>query len=100
MKFRLSHKPGGLEEIRALEDLAKKRGLEQRYADALKQIVRHLLTHPLEWGDPEYHLKHEGAVVCHRIVDLLVVRFAVYEIEEVVHIFEIKPVSSSPIGSP
>ena len=98
MKSRISHKPGVLEQVRALEGLAKKRGIEHLYADALKEIVRHLRTHPLDWGDPEYHLIHEGGVVCHRIVDPLVVRFAVYEMEEVAHILDIKALSTSLLG--
>jgi hypothetical protein len=98
MKFRLSQKPGVIDQIRALDDLAKARGIRRLYAETLQEIVRHLQTHPLDWGDPEYRLRHEGAVVCHRIVDPLIVRFAVYEIEERVHILEITPLSTSLLG--
>ncbi len=98
MKFRLSHKPAVTEQIRTLDELAKTRGVRRLYAEALQEIVRHLQTHPLDWGDPEYRLRHEGAVVCHRIVDPLIVRFAVFEIEERVHILEITALSSSPLA--
>ena len=90
MKYRISHKPGVPEQIHALHGYAKDAGIEVGYVDALKQIIRHLQMHPLEWGDPEYQLRHVGAVVCHGLLDPLMVRFAVFEAEEFVHVLEFK----------
>jgi hypothetical protein len=90
MKFQVSHKPGVIEQIRILHETAMEAGQETKYVQALKQMVKHLETHPLEWGDPEYRQIHEGSVVCHGVVDPVFVRFAVYEIEEKVYILDIK----------
>ncbi len=95
MKFRVSHKPGVLKQIAVLHEAAKAVGIEPQFVDALRQIVVHLQTHPLQWGDPEYNLIHEGGVVCHGIVEPLTARFAVYEIEEAVYILEIRPLPNS-----
>jgi hypothetical protein len=94
MKFAISHKHGVIAQIHALQVRAKQADIEAAYVGALKQIIRHLQTHPLEWGDPEYRQKHEGSVVCHGIVEMLFVRFAVYEIEEKVHILDIRPIEA------
>jgi hypothetical protein len=95
MKFEVSHKAGVIEALFALEALAIKTGTEHSYRDALKQISAHFQSDPLEWGDPTYRLLHEGGIICHRIVNPLVVRFAVYEVEQKVYILEIKSASPS-----
>lgn len=58
-------------------------------------MARHLPTNPHEWGDPDYHLVKEGARVYHRIVDLIIIRYAVYEVEEEVYVLEVLPVTSA-----
>jgi hypothetical protein len=95
MKFQISHKAEVVQQIHALHAIAKKKGVEVAYVAALKETIQHLQTHPLEWGDPEYHQHHEGSVICHAVADPIVVRFAVYQIEEKVHILEIRPSSSA-----
>src|SRR5262249_53287534 len=90
MKFQVSHKPGVIEQIRSLHKLAKEAGREAEYVQALEKAVKHLEAHPLEWGDPEYRLIHEGGIVCHGVIDPICVRFAVYEIEERVYILEVR----------
>ena len=90
MKFRVAHKPGVAEQIRGLHQLAKAASQEVEYVRALKQIVQLLESHPLEWGDPEYHPIHEGSTICHGVLDPVFVRYAVYEIEETVYILHVQ----------
>jgi hypothetical protein len=95
MKFQVSQKPGVIEQVRRLHEVARKNGIETKYVLALKQMVQHLETRPLEWGDPEYHLIHEGSVVCHGVIDPIIVRFAVYPIEIKVYVLDIKAASDA-----
>jgi hypothetical protein len=98
MKFRISHGQQVKEQILRLHESAKKSAIEAEYVRSLKQIVRHLEEDPLGWGDPEYNLKHEESVVCHGIVKPLVARFAVFQVERVVHIIEIRALPGSPLS--
>ena len=99
MSFRISQKADVLVQLRVLRDRAKKTGTDSRFIRATKQVLQHLESHPTEWGDPEYHLKHEGGVVYRGIEDrLLIVRFAVYAIEKSVYVLEVKPFPRSPLA--
>jgi hypothetical protein len=59
----------------------------------------HLENRPLEWGDPEYHTKQPGGLVCHGIIDPLFVRFVVYEAQKVVVIINLTPLATSPLSN-
>ena len=63
-------------------------------------MVERLRNEPLEWGDPEYRAEHSGGVFCHAIVWPLFVRFTVYANEQVVIIFDITPLPTSPLADP
>jgi hypothetical protein len=73
-------------------------GVTASFLQAIARIEQNLTTRPLEWGDPEYRLKHEGAMACHGIEQSLLVRFCVYESESVVCIVEIEPLTESPLA--
>lgn len=85
-------------QVRVLMARAAELGIHQRVADAMQRINDHLVNHPLEWGDPEFRLVHEGGIVCHAIEDPFAVRFAVYETEKVVCLLNIVPLSRSPLA--
>jgi hypothetical protein len=95
MSFKVAQYPGVAEQIQALAEEATLAGIKQIYLDALRQMVRHLESNPLGWGDPEYRTNLEGGVVCHAIIDPLIVRFVVFEAQNVVFVREIRrlPVS-------
>lgn len=59
-------------------------------ADALEAIVDRLRTDPLAWGDPQYRTKKEGGLICRGLYPPFSVHFAVYELERVVCVLDIK----------
>jgi hypothetical protein len=76
--------------LKTLTAQAIEAGLGRQYASALKAIVQHLHEHPLEWGDPNYHLRHMGLLVHHGMVPPLQVFYAVDEPRRLVYIQEIR----------
>ena len=76
--------------IQELADQAKKLGIGKPYKDAWRQILSNLQTRPMEWGDPEYNTKKPGGVVCHGIIEPVLVRFSVFESEQMVLIFDVQ----------
>jgi len=84
-------------------DLAQKAttlGIRQTYVDTLHMALDHLENHPLDWGDPEYHTKEPGGLVCHGIVGPLFFRFVVYETQKIVIICDIIPSPFSELADP
>jgi hypothetical protein len=55
----------------------------------LRFVYKELQERPLEFGDPAYHTKKDGGVVCHRVIASIVVHFVVFEIDKVVCILKI-----------
>jgi hypothetical protein len=98
MTFKVDRTPGVSQQMRELAKRAKARRIHDAYGDALRRMLHHLQDHPLEWGDPESHTKHPGGLFCHGIAWPLFVRFAVYQAEQTVVIFDIKPLPSSPLA--
>ena len=97
MAFRIGRSAAIEQQIRDLAKLATAAGIRKIYVDALRTMVDHLANRPLEWGDPEYNLIQAGGVVCHGIIAPILVRYAVYQLEQIVQIIEIKPLSNSPL---
>jgi len=85
--------------IRALGKLARHLGIENEFLADLTTIAVKLQTEPVAWGEPEYHPKKEGSVVCHGIAGALFVQFAVFEPERKVTILRVKPLPGSPLSS-
>jgi hypothetical protein len=75
----------------SLVEQAVAAGIRQIVTEALEEMVLHLRTHPLHWGDPEYNLNFPGAVVCRAVLDPIVVRYVVIEEQHVVIIRDVKP---------
>ena len=93
MLFTVDRLPHVNQQIRTLAERAKARGLLGLYLDSLRKVVSNLEDRPLEWGDPEYHTKQPGGLVCHGTADPLLVRFVVFELQQVVVIIDILPMS-------
>jgi hypothetical protein len=100
MPFKLTKFPGVEDQLRALAKRAAALGISESFLQAIARIEKNLTTRPVEWGDPEYRLKHEGAIACHGIEASLLVRYCVYENERIVCIVSIEPLSDSPLAGP
>ncbi len=74
-------------------------GLATEFAEAMKTIFARLQTKPSEWGDPEYRLKKKGSTVYHGIHFDLIVRYAVFELEQKVLLLAIGLLPTSPLAS-
>ncbi|MBI3821984.1 MAG: hypothetical protein HY289_04805 [Planctomycetes bacterium] len=85
-------------QLRSLADKARARRIHHAYTDALREMLNELQTRPLEWGDPEYHMKHPSGIVYHGTAWPILVRYAVYQNEKIVMIFEIRPRYDSPLA--
>jgi hypothetical protein len=83
------------QQIVALVEQATAVGIRQIVIDALKEMVLHLQTHPLHWGDPEFNANLPGGVVCRAILDPIIVRYMVFEEQHVVFIRDVKPLPGS-----
>ncbi len=63
-------------------------------------MVLHLQTHPLHWGDPEFDTNLAGGIVCHAILDPIIIRYVIFETNQVVFIREITPLPNSAFDRP
>jgi hypothetical protein len=97
MPYKVGKYPGVAEKMRTLADLASLAGLRQSYLDALRKMADHLENDPLEWGDPVYRVPHQSGVVCHALVEPVVVHYSVHESTKIVLIIDIKPMFEWPI---
>lgn len=89
--YRVSRLHPVMEKIRDLDTRAKAAGIRDTYVAALETMMAKLQTEPLTWGDPLYHPKQPGSVICQAAVNPLVVQYAVYEPEREVVILQILP---------
>ncbi len=72
-------------------------GQRQEVLTALKSIIDELETRPLEWGDPEHRTHQEGGRVYHGIAKPLIARYAAFEAEKVVFLFDVRALPHSPL---
>ena len=63
MLYTVAHYPGVLQQINALIEQAVMSGIRSIVVGTLKEMVLHLQTHPLDWGDPDYTMDAAGGVV-------------------------------------
>jgi hypothetical protein len=95
MPYRVGRNAAVDEQIKSLAATARKLGIFKLYQDALLKIVELLTNAPLDFGDPDYHTKLPGGIICHAVHQPLLVRFAVFEDQQIVQILEIKAFSGS-----
>jgi hypothetical protein len=100
MPFKVSKYSRAAAQVRALAKRAVTLGIFDQFRATVRRVQSRLENDPLSWGDPEYNTKHPGGVVHHGIDDNLLVRFAVYEAEQVVCIIEVEALPRSPLAEP
>jgi hypothetical protein len=98
MTYKVDRIPAVNQEMRALAQRAKARRIHDSYGDALRQMLARLQDDPLEWGDPENNTQHPGGITCHGIVWPVLVRFNVYQAEQIVMIIDITPLPKTPLA--
>lgn len=80
-----------------LGKVAIRRGAREEFAAAIYTTYFSLRKHPLEWGDPKFHPKKEGSVVCNGVAPPLLVNYVVFEIERKVVILSVKAFPNSSL---
>jgi hypothetical protein len=86
--------------IRAIHELGKKAaraGITKKFVEALKTIMAKLATEPLTWGEPRYHPKKKGSVVCQAVCKPLSIHYVVFEVERAVVILTIVGFPGTPL---
>jgi hypothetical protein len=91
MLYKVAKFPAVDQQIIALVEQAAAAGIRQIVVASLEEMVLHLQTHPLHWGDPEYHTNAPGGVVCRAVLDPIIVRYMVFEAQYTVFICDIRP---------
>jgi hypothetical protein len=94
MLYKVANYTGVNEQITALVERAAAAGIRHIVIAALKEMAMHLQTHPLHWGDPEFGSNLPG-VVCHAVLDPIIVRYMVIEEKQVVIVRQVKPLPGS-----
>src|SRR5712671_3481048 len=82
-------------QVEQLVGQAKTTGARLEIISLLRRIYRELQERPLQFGDPAYHTKKEGGVVCHRVIAPIVIHFVIFEIDKVVCILKIAALTAS-----
>ena len=95
MLYKVAKAAGVDDQIVALVERATASGIRAIVIAALKEMVLHLQTHPLHWGDPEYNMSIPKCIVCRAVLDPLIVRYMVIEEQHVVIIRSLKPLPGS-----
>lgn len=99
MLYKVSNYTGVNEQIIALVKRAASAGIRHLVIAALKEMAMHLQTHPLHWGDPEFGSNLPG-VVCHAVLDPIIIRYMVVEEKRIVIVREVKPLPGSVFDRP
>src|SRR5438105_5007703 len=94
--YRVTPTPPAERQIADLAAQAASPSERQRIMDAWDAIFEQLKTRPLDWGDPEYRTHKEGGWVYHGISSPLIARYAAFEAEKVVFLFNVRALSGSP----
>jgi hypothetical protein len=86
------------QQIRQLVAKAEEQGTRTSVLATLAAIVRQLRTRPLEWGDPLYHTRLEGGLVCRGLEEPLIALYAVFESRKLVWLLDVRAISKSPLA--
>jgi hypothetical protein len=74
-------------------------GMLPTFLNLVKAIERYLTTIPREWGDPIWQLPGLKMVVYSRLIEQLLVVYAVHEQEPLAWLRSITPVLNHPLAS-
>jgi hypothetical protein len=72
-------------------------GIRPQYEGALRALTQNLANRPLEWGDPQYRLRHMKLLVLHRLEPLFQAHYAVDEERRIVYLMQVSPRPGSPL---
>lgn len=89
-----------LQQVRALGERAKERGLGPTFAAQVRHIIEKLSTEPRSWGEQRRTLACRNLPVHHAAVPLLHVQYAVDEAARVVFVMEVRLMTNSPLAEP
>ncbi len=93
--YEINRIPSVNAQIRRLAIHATEKGRLSDFFAALKGVLTELTERPLDWGDPEYHTRKKGGIVCHGTRSPLFVQYAVFEEERLVIILKINAISGT-----
>ncbi|MFO0965600.1 MAG: hypothetical protein U0793_08460 [Gemmataceae bacterium] len=88
--FRLSLFPGVPAQIRALDEQATARGIQDVFRAKLAEVNRRLQTNPREFGEPASYYANAKLMVRHAALAPVYVRYAVHQEQSVVFVLEVK----------
>jgi hypothetical protein len=86
-----------LDRLKAWANEASELGIREAFIAALKTINERLTTDPLGWGDPYFHLRQLGVLLCHGTHAMIHVYFAVDEAKKIVYVKEFRPMPGGPL---
>lgn len=96
--FHLVRTPDATASLVLLGNGAKRIGILPAILATLRTIERNLTTIPREWGDPFQQLPGLKMVVYRRIIEQLLVVYAVHEREPLVWLQTVAPVLNHPLA--
>ena len=88
------------EAIREGSRQAARLGIKRDFARTLKLILQDLSTRPLTWGDPTGELRAAQLQLFQRLVERMLVIYAVHEERRIVFLRDCRPVLGHPLESP
>ncbi len=77
-------------QIRQAAARASDLGIRKQFLEGLKSFVQRLERDPIGWGEPRYHTRKSGGLVCQRIELPLNIHYVVYEEERKVVILDLQ----------
>lgn len=86
-------------QIRELGKVAFRRELRAEFVAALNTMYLNLRNNPVEWGEPRFHPKKEGSLVCDGVAPPLLVNYVVFEVERKVMILSVKAFPNSRLDA-
>jgi|ERR1051326_7384071 hypothetical protein len=96
--YRVSNVPKVATQFARLKQRAIELAILPDFSRARKEILAHLQTDPLTWGEPLYNTAHPGGVRCVAVSPPLFVSYVVFENERTVLWLELEPLSRSPLA--
>jgi len=96
-QFDVSYPSLVLERLDRWADLARRVGLGQRLADAIREMRDRLPHDPRSWGDPIRDLRGMNAVLYRHYGPVLTVTYAVHNVRNVVFAHQVWLTPGSPL---
>ena len=91
--YQLTSVPRADNQTRELLVKATEIGIKNELIRALRLVYDQLPSAPEKLGDPLHHTRKPGGMVYNVVVEPISVRYVVYEIDKVVCLLDVKPLS-------